>query len=87
MLVSGGYPEDYEKGKVMSGVEANTQTLAFHAGTTLKEGKLVTAGGRVIAFTSLANSLEEALALSYNKIAEVKFDGMYYRTDIGFDLK
>lgn len=87
MLVSGGYPEDYEKGKVMTGFEANAQTLAFHAGTKIKDGKLLTSGGRVIAFTSLANSLQEALALSYNKIAEVKFDGMYYRTDIGFDLK
>lgn len=87
MMVSGGYPEDYEKGKEMTGTAANENTLAFHAGTTLKDGKLLTSGGRVIAFTSLAADLPSALEMTYNKIAEVKFDKMYYRTDIGFDLK
>lgn len=87
MLVSGGYPEDYQKGKEIFGSEANAQTLAFHAGTSIKDGILQTNGGRVIAYTSLGADLTSALQLTYNKIAEVKFDNMYYRTDIGFDLK
>lgn len=87
MLVSGGYPEDYEKGKVMTSTESKGDTLAFHAGTKIENGALLTSGGRVIAYTSLADTLAQALEMSYNKIAEVNFDGMYYRTDIGFDLK
>jgi phosphoribosylamine---glycine ligase len=87
MLVSGGYPEAYEKGKPMTGTESQGDTLAFHAGTKNENEVLLTSGGRVIAYTSLAENLEQALEMNYNKIAEVNFDRMYYRTDIGFDLK
>lgn len=87
MMVSGGYPEDYEKGKVIMGVESTENTMAFHAGTKLEEGLLKSSGGRVIAFTSIANSMEEALKMSYAQIEKVSFDKMYYRRDIGFDLK
>lgn len=87
MLVSGGYPEAYEKGKLMTGADSDGDTICFHAGTKREGADLLTSGGRVIAYTSLADNLDRALEMSYNKIAEVKFDGMYYRTDIGFDLK
>jgi phosphoribosylamine--glycine ligase len=88
MLVSGGYPEDYEKGKPISGnADLPGQAVAFHAGTALKNGQAVTNGGRVIALTGLGNSLEEALAQSYAAAGRVSFEGMYYRKDIGFDLK
>ena len=86
MLVSGGYPESYDKGKVISGAETKGDTIAFHAGTSLKDGELITSGGRVMAITSLAKTKEEAIEMSYNKIAEIKFDKMNYRKDIGFDL-
>ena len=86
MVVSGGYPEAYEKGKVISGIENVEGALAFHAGTTLKEGKVLTHGGRVIAVTSLDNDFKKAIKKSYQEIAKLSFDRMYYRTDIGFDL-
>ncbi len=86
MIVSGGYPEDYEKGKVISGLENIEGSIAFHAGTTLKDGEVVTAGGRVIAITSYDNDFREAIKKSYQNIDKLSFDKMYYRKDIGFDL-
>jgi len=86
MLVSGGYPEAYEKGKVITGTEEVEDALVFHAGTTLKDGEVVTAGGRVMAVTSLDTDFRAALKNSYKNIEKIKFDKMNYRTDIGFDL-
>jgi len=86
MLVSGGYPEAYAKGKQITGTEEVQDSLVFHAGTKEGNGKLVTNGGRVIAITSYGNTMVDALALS-NKNAEViDFEGKNYRKDIGFDL-
>jgi phosphoribosylamine--glycine ligase len=86
MVVSGGYPEAYEKGKEISGVEAIEDSIVFHAGTKLDGDKVVTNGGRVIAITSYAATYEEAIKKSYQNIAKLHFDKMYYRKDIGFDL-
>jgi phosphoribosylamine--glycine ligase len=86
MLVSGGYPEAYEKGKEMTGYDTITDSLVFHAGTKLVEDKVVTNGGRVMAITSFGSDLKEALKTSYNNIEKVHFDKMNFRTDIGFDL-
>lgn len=86
MLVSGGYPEAYEKEKPVTGTEKITDALIFHAGTTLKEETVLTNGGRVIAVTAYGNSYKEALAASYANAAKIHFDKMYYRSDIGFDL-
>lgn len=84
MAVSGGYPEAYQKGMPISGLEG--QEMIFHAGTTIKEGTIVTDGGRVLAVTSLGQTREEALQKSYEKLKAVTFKGMAYRKDIGFDL-
>lgn len=86
VLVSGGYPEDYEKGKIISGIENIEDSLVFHAGTTLDNDKIVSNGGRVLAITSLAKTFQEALKISYKNINKISFDKMYYRKDIGFDL-
>ena len=86
MLVSGGYPEAYEKGKVLTGSETVTDSLVFHAGTHLKDEEVVTSGGRVMAVTSLHEDFKEALKTSYKNIEKIKFDKMNYRKDIGFDL-
>ncbi|MGJ8736887.1 phosphoribosylamine--glycine ligase [Zobellia laminariae] len=86
MLVSGGYPEAYEKGKEITGFDSVEDSLVFHAGTQLKEGKVVTSGGRVMAVTSFGNNFKEALATSYKNIEKIKFQDMNYRKDIGFDL-
>lgn len=86
MLVSGGYPEAYEKGKEITGYDSLDDSLAFHAGTILKDGKVVTNGGRVMAITSFGNDFKEALKKSYKNIDKLHFDRMNYRKDIGFDL-
>ncbi len=86
MLVSGGYPEAYEKGKVMTGFEKVTDSLLFHAGTKQVNDKVVTNGGRVLALTSFGKDFKAALALSNKNAALIDFDKKNYRTDIGFDL-
>ena len=87
MLVSGGYPGDYEKGKVISGLESVNDSIVFHAGTIADKHSITTNGGRVIAISSYGNSKDEALNKSFSNAEKVCFDGKYYRKDIGFDLK
>ncbi len=86
MLVSGGYPESYEKEKQITGLENIENSIVFHAGTTQNENKVLTSGGRVLAITSYGKDFREALKQSYANIEKIKFDKMSYRTDIGFDL-
>lgn len=86
MVVSGGYPEDYEKGFEISGIENIESSIVFHAGTKLENGKTVTNGGRVLAITSYGTNFQEAIKKSYQSIDKLSFDKMYYRKDIGFDL-
>lgn len=86
MVVSGGYPEAYEKGKEISGVSEIEDSIVFHAGTSQKDGKIITNGGRVMAITSLDIDYKIALKKSYQNIEKLSFDRMYYRSDIGFDL-
>lgn len=87
MLVSGGYPETYEKGKRIMGLESVQQSLIFQAGTHWVENELITNGGRVMTVTSYGKTLEEALNVSYSEVQKIGFEGMTYRKDIGFDLK
>lgn len=86
MLVSGGYPEAYEKEKEISGFENIKDSIVYHAGTSLKNDKVVSSGGRVMAITSFGDSIEEALEKSYKSIDEISFEKMNFRRDIGFDL-
>ncbi len=86
MVVSGGYPEDYEKGKAISGLEHVDGSIVFHAGTTLHNDQVVTNGGRVLAVTSYGDTFQEAIKKSYQNIDKLNFDKMYFRKDIGFDL-
>ena len=86
MTVSGGYPESYEKGKEIKGLENIDQSIVFHAGTRKENNQVLTNGGRVMAFTSFGKDINEALAKSYDSISKVHFEGMYFRNDIGFDL-
>ena len=86
MLVSGGYPEAYEKNKEINGLENINESIVFHAGTSLKEDKVLTNGGRVMAITSFGENIQEALDKSYSSIEKIHFDKMNFRKDIGFDL-
>lgn len=87
MMVSGGYPVSYPKGKTITGTDSVTDSILFHAGTAIDpQGQLVTSGGRVIAASSLGDSIPDALARSYASIDKVNFDGKYFRRDIGRDL-
>ncbi|MFM2229049.1 MAG: hypothetical protein RL607_307 [Bacteroidota bacterium] len=86
MVVSGGYPEDYEKGKVISGLDKVEDSIVFHAGTKMEAGQVVSNGGRVLAVTSYGATYQEAIKKSYQNIDQLHFDKMYFRKDIGFDL-
>ena len=86
MLVSGGYPEEYEIGKEISGLDDVENSIVFHAGTKSENGIIVTNGGRVLAITSFGNDIHEAIKKSYQNIEKLHFDKMNYRKDIGFDL-
>ncbi len=86
MTVSGGYPEAYEKGKEITGYNTIEDSLVFHAGTTIKNDKVVTNGGRVMAITSYGEDYKKALKKSYQNIEKLHFDKMNYRKDLGFDL-
>ncbi len=86
MLVSGGYPGHYEKGKAITGLDRVNGSLVFHAGTKDKDGQILTDGGRVIAVSSFGQTKEEALKNSFSNARIVEFQGKYYRSDIGFDL-
>ncbi|WP_346862530.1 phosphoribosylamine--glycine ligase [uncultured Draconibacterium sp.] len=86
MLVSGGYPGDYEKGKVISGTEKVSDSIVFHAGTKSAGGDVVTDGGRVIAVSSYGSSMKDALATSFKNAELIDFEGKYFRKDLGFDL-
>jgi phosphoribosylamine--glycine ligase len=86
MTVAGGYPETYDKGFEISGIDTITEAIAFHAGTTLQDKKVLTNGGRVMAVTALAHDLPSAIKKSYQNVEKLHFDKMYYRTDIGKDL-
>lgn len=87
MMVSGGYPGSYEKGKEIIGLDEVTDSILFHAGTVIEDHRVVTAGGRVLAVTSYGNNMDEALVRSYQSISELCFDKCAYRKDIGFDLR
>lgn len=87
MLVSEGYPEAYQKGFRITGIENVHQALVFHAGTTIKDYELITHGGRVLAVTGLGHDLKEALSKSYDAIERIRFQGKQYRTDIGFEFE
>ena len=86
MMVSGGYPEAYAKGKVMSGLDHMNDVVVFHAGTAMNNGEVVTSGGRVIAVTAHGASIEEARKIAYREVEKIRFEGANYRHDIGLDL-
>ncbi len=86
MMVSGGYPGKYEKGKIITGLEKTTESLIFHAGSRKADGKILTNGGRVLAISSYGKTFREASNLSYKNAAMIDFENKYFRKDIGFDL-
>ena len=86
ILVSGGYPEKYGKGYPISGLEALTDITVFNAGTAMKDGKLVTSGGRVLALSSMGETLADARGRVYSRIDRVSFEGAFHRSDIALDM-
>lgn len=86
MLVSGGYPENYEKNKIITGLDNLSDSIIFHAATEIKEDKIYSSGGRVVAVTSIGKNLKEALLKSYKSIDSIYFEKMYYRKDIGYEF-
>ncbi|SFL41568.1 phosphoribosylamine--glycine ligase [Proteiniphilum acetatigenes] len=86
MMVSGGYPERYENGKIIEGLNDVQDSIVFHAGTKKIGDKVITSGGRVLSVTSYGKTMDEALETSYKNIAKIKFENSYFRKDIGFDL-
>ena len=86
VMVSGGYPGNYEKGFAVKGLDKPTESIVFHSGTALTNGEVVTNGGRVFAVTSLDDTLQGALDKSYQTVHKINFDYAYYRKDIGKDL-
>lgn len=86
MLVSGGYPQEYKKGYPISGIDQVDGSVVFHAGTTMKDGQVITSGGRVIAVSSYGKNKEEALKKSFTEAQKIKFTDQYFRRDIGADL-
>jgi len=86
MLVSGGYPGDYEKGKIISGLDQVEGSLVFHAGSKQETETITTNGGRVLAITSYGNTFPEALSISNRNAGIIEFEGKYFRKDLGFDL-
>ncbi|RMF24329.1 MAG: phosphoribosylamine--glycine ligase, partial [Bacteroidetes bacterium] len=87
VLVSGGYPGAYEKGKTIAGLEEVAGSIVFHAGTRMQDGRLVTSGGRVLALTSFGEDFHAAVRQSLLNAERIHFEGKYYRKDIGFDLE
>ncbi len=87
VMVSGGYPENYEKGKIINGLDSKTEALVFHSGTKNVESKIVTDGGRVMAVTGLGSTLKEASLSAYQAVSTVNWEGVYFRKDIGVDLQ
>ena len=86
MLVSGGYPEAYKKGKEITGIEKVSESIVFHAGTKKEREVVKTNGGRVIALTSFGENMNDALKKSFDSAEKIAFEGKYFRRDIGFDL-
>lgn len=86
MLVSGGYPQEYKKGFPISGIDQVEGSIVFHSGTALKDGQVVTAGGRVISVVSYGKDKEEALRKSFTEAEKIQYEGRYFRRDIGRDL-
>ncbi len=87
VMVSGGYPGDYQKGKEIFGLDKPTESMIFHAGTKAKDGKILTSGGRVLVVSSFGKTMNEALEKSYKTLKEISYEGAYFRRDIGKDLE
>jgi phosphoribosylamine--glycine ligase len=85
-MVSGGYPENVEKGKIIEGLNIESQALVFYAGAKADRDSVITDGGRVLAVTGIANSLAEARQKAYSRVETINWDGVYYRSDIALDL-
>jgi phosphoribosylamine--glycine ligase len=86
MMVSGGYPDEYQKGKQIYGLNSISESIVFHAGTSSDGPAVLSAGGRVLAITSYGKTIPAALTRSYETAEKIEFEGAYYRKDIGFDV-